>query len=150
MTNCDVNMSSYSNFVINKFKIRPFSVVVKLWSYQTEILYRGQFLNTNFNFTVHFEEENDFFLYFWLTFVKALSENVDYGNKRKSIFLVLLSRHYQNSFRKSQKVSRKKLLSIRSYAKKTSSPSWVNSRTVLYVLLSVYFRIGVLRLISIH
>ena len=55
---------------------------------------------------MHFEEKNDF-LYFWLIFVEAPSENV-------------VSKHHLYISTKSHRVSRKNLVSFCSYAPKAS------------------------------
>ena len=68
-----------------------------------------------FNFTlknsiqVHFGEKNDFFFYFWLLCRSTLLRCGRLGNKRSSIFQILLSKHHLYNFRKSHKVSRKDL-----------------------------------------
>ena len=108
MANCDVSMTSCSNFVANKPKIWPFSVLVRLlvwlsWNLEPRSIFICWFLLLTLNsIKEHFGEKNDSFLCFWLIFVEALWKCGCYGKKRRTIFLVMVSKYRLYIFRKSQ------------------------------------------------
>ena len=56
---------------------------------------------------MHFEEKNDFFLYFWIIFVEAPSENVLLWQQEKVCPLVLVSKHHLHIFMKVTKFQEK-------------------------------------------
>ena len=107
MTNCDTSMTSYWNFVTNKPKLGPFSVLVWVliwlsWNFVQESIFKSWFLILTVKFDASiFWREKRFFLLFLANFRQStLWKCGCHGNEGRSILLILVSKDYLHIFRK--------------------------------------------------